>query len=663
MSTNPTSTQSLLDLSPGQHMPASVDYQGLEYPGEVVLTPSWDTTLGEPLQGDCFFRIVFLQAYAAIDPQELRDARIAVCVPPRSDRQREQTLEVERRVLRELRARYAVPDAEQALQETQRQIYASGMVVARAGLDIRTQAVFQEPPTGTWVSAMAQALLAWTYPRLPLDSWAFPRPLSTRDAELLFRGLVQEDAAPEVVSAVEAFGAGLGLTPTQGTDGGGLQSCLVFQLLQSEMTQRAGSWPSVDLYQRMAHVHGLPYPLVSLYLLAFLHSGQPPAELHLQSGHSLRLRRGEPYLGRVVVAETVGGLDFAPRLDAESNLVRFATPVSWNTLSLYFSALEPSLAPQDEVQEEASTLQLMGTLKTLQADVQQVERAVEQMSGALGEDVPREAVGLLDWFRRLSRAQAPETALQTARQIFGSPQGLAQAITRYRALRQVAEMETLLTSTVRYLQEAYVPEALTGLAFQRQSLQATLRLSELTTTSFSAQVMQGQIARFREEYRRAYAEHHDAYRQEAASLLSRLREAQLEVQGLERLNTIDELGEHVGVESLERFHRLSASLTVCPLLSSRLSLDRTPRCGRCGLVLGQRVPSQEIGLVFQEVESDLKEQNRRRSLQVVQRILHGPRDERIDRFIQGVQASDVSGLVNVLDEHLVAFLRQVLSGP
>ena len=659
MSTNPTSTQSLLDLSPGQRAPTSVDYQGLQYPGEVVLTPSWDTALGEPLQGDCFFRIVFLQAYAAIDPQELRDARIAVCVPPRSDRQREQTLEVERRVLRELRARYAVPDAEQALQETQRQIYASGMVVARAGLDIRTQAVFQEPPTETWVSAMAQALLAWTYPRLPLDGSAFPRPLSTRDAELLFRGLVQEDATPEVVSAVEAFGAGLGLTPTQGTDGGGLQSCLVSQLLQSEMTQRAGSWPSVDLYQRMAHVHGLPYPLVSLYLLAFLHSGQPPAELHLQSGHSLRLRRGEPYLGRVVVAETVGGLDFAPRLDAESNLVRFATPVSWNTLSLYFS----SLAPHDEVQEEASTLQLMGTLKTLQADVQQVERAVEQMSGALGEDVPREAVGLLDWFRRLSRAQAPETALQTARQIFGSPQGLAQAITRYRALRQVAEMETLLTSTVRYLQEAYVPEALMGLALQRQSLQATLRLSELITTSFSAQALQGQIARFREEYHREYVKHHDAYRQEAASLLSRLREAQLEVQGLEQLNTIDELGEPVGVESLERFHRLSASITVCPLPPSRLSLDRTPRCRRCGLVLGHQVASQEIGLVVQEVERGLKEQNRRLSLQVVQRILHGPRDERIDRFIQVVQASDVSGLVNVLDEHLVAFLRQVLSGP
>ena len=661
MSMNPTSTQSLLDLSPGQRVPTSVDYQSLEYPGEVVLTPSWDTALGEPLQGDCFFRIVFLQAYAAIDPQELRDARIAVCVPPRSDRQREQTLEVERRVLRELRARYAVPDAEQALQETQRQFYASGMVVARAGLDIRTQAVFQEPPTETWVSAMAQALLAWTYPRLPLDGSAFPRPLSTRDAELLFRGLVQEDATPEVVSAVETFGAGLGLTPAQGPDGGDLQSCPVFQLLQSEMTQRAGSWPSADLYQRMAHVHGLPYPLVSLYLLAFLHSGQPPVELHLRSGHNLQLRRGGPYQGRVVVAETVGGLDFAPRLDVESQLIRFATPVSWNTLSLYFSALEPSLTPQEE--EEAATLQLMETLKTLQADVQQVERAVEQMSGALGEDAPREAAELLDWFRRLSRAQAPETALQTARQLFGSPQGLAQAITRYRALRQVAELEALLTSTVRYLQEAYVPEDLRNLALQRQSLQATLRLSELITTSFSAQVLQGQIARFREEYHRAYVKHHDAYRQEAASLLSRLREAQLEVQGLEQLNTVDELGEPVGVESLERFHRLSASIAVCPLPSDQLSLGRTPRCRHCGLVLGQQVPSQDIDLVVQEVESGLKEQNRRLSLQVVQRILHGPRDERIDRFIQVVQASDVSGLVNVLDEHLVAFLRQVLSGP
>jgi len=658
-----TATWNLLDLPPGQHTPVSACYQGLEYSGEIVTTPSWETVLGEPLQDECFFRIVFLRNYVPVDPEELRDARIAVCIPPRSEQRREQTLELERRTLRELRARYDVPAAEQALQETQRQLYASGTIVARAGLDIPTQTVFQEPSGETWVSAMAQPLLAWAYPRLPLDGSAFPRPLSANDVGLLFQGLIQGDTTPEVMAAVEAFRAGLGLPLTEGPEGRLPHECPVFQILRSEIAQRGGSWPCADLYQRMAHVYGLPYPLVSLFLLAFLHSSQPPTEMHLRSGHRLRLREGTPYQGRVVVAETVRNLGFVPRLERESELLRYTTPVSWNTLALYFSLLEPSLTPQEEVEAEAPTLQLMETLKTLQVDVQKVERAIERLAGALGEEMPGQTAGLLEQFRRLGQATAPETALQTARQLFGSPQGLAQAIARYRALRQVADLEKLIARTARYLQEAHVPEEMGSLALQRQVLQATLRISELTATSFPAQVVQDQIARFREEYRRAYAEHHSVYHREAAFLLSQLREAQSDAQALERLNGIGELGEPVGVETLEGFHRLFSSLTVCPAPSSRLPLNRTPRCRRCGLALGQQVPSQEVVAVIEEVRRSLKEQNQRLSLRVVRRILRGPVDERVQQFIQVVQASDVSGLANVLDDHLVAFLREVLRGP
>ena len=660
---NPPDNWTPLELTSGQRAPTSVYYHGLEYPGEVVTTPSWEPQLGEPLHDDRFFRIVFLETYSPVDPQQLQDARIAVCIPPRSGHRRERALETERRVLREARARYAIPETEQALLEAQRQLYASGTVVARAELDIPAHAVFQEPHTDAWVSTMAQRLMAWTYPRLPLDSSAFPRPLGTNDAELLFRGLVQGNTAPEVVAAVVAFGPGLGLAPAEGHENRQIQECQVFKLIHSEMAQLGESWPCADLYQWMAHTQGLPYPLVSLYLLALLHRGHLLAELHLRPGHHLRLRGGGPYQGRVVVAETVSTLEFAPDLELESQMLRYATPASWNTLSLYFSALEPSLTSQEAVDTEAQTVQLMETLKTLQADVRRVRVAIEGLARALGEDMPQEASSLLHWFRRLSRARSPELALQTARQIFGSPEGLAQAATRYRALRQLADMAGLIARTAHYLREAHVPKELGALALQRETLLATLHMSELAGISFSPQVMEGQINRFRQEYHRAYAEHHDAFNHESASLLSQLRDARLEAQALECLNTIAELGEPVEGESLERFHHSLASITVCSIPASRLNLGRSPRCGRCGLQLGQQPPSQEIATVIRQVERGLKEQNQRLSLQVVHRILRGPKDEHIDRFIQVVQASDVSGLVNVLDQQLVAFLREVLSGP
>ena len=649
----------LLDLPPGQSTPISVAYQDLEYPGEVVVAPLWDRALGEPLQEERFFRVVFLKTFDSIEPEELRDARIAVCVPPRSSLRRERTLARERRVLREVGIRYGVPETGRALQETERHLYLTGTVVARSGPDISTQAIFQEHSSNEWVSAVAWALLTWSYPRLPLDSSAFPRPLNAEDMGLVFRGLINGDNAPEAASAVEAFGAGLDLTPKEGRESNQSQECPVFQLLAREMTRRGGSYPCAALYQQMGHVHGLPYPLLSLYILAFLHMWQPSAELHLRSGHRLLVSGGTPYMGRVVVAETVASLEFVPRLEAESHLLRYAIPVSWNTFALYFSSLEPSLSPREE-EAEAPTSQIIEMLKSLRVDERRVARALERLAGAVGEEVPEEAARLLDGFRVLSRAPAPESALQTARHLFGSPDGLAQAIGHYKALRQVADLAVLVIRADRYLRDAYVPEELGPLALQWQTIRAMLRLSELTSVSFSAQALRERIAGFQEEYRRVYIGHHDAYHPQVVSLLGQLRDAQLEAQALERLNGIDELGEPVGAESLEVFYRLLPGLFVCPVPSKRLSLTRTPRCRRCSIRLGQWPPSEEVGSTIQHVERSLNEQNRRLSLRVVHRIIDGPKDQRIDRFIQVVQASDVSGLVNVLDDSLLAFLREVL---
>ena len=655
MNTNPSSARGVFDLPLGQRTPITVPYLGLEYPGEVVLAPAWEPALGEPLQGDRFFRIVFLQTHVQIDPQELQDARTAVCLPPRSDRQRERALEIERRVLRELRTRYTVPESERALQETQRQLYASGTLVTRASLGLRPQDVFQGSSSEAWLSSLGQALLAWTYPRLPLDSSSFPRPLTAQDAGLLFRGLVGSDSTPEVTSAVAAFGPGLGLLP-------GAQEVQVLRMLRDEMAQRGGAWPCAELYQRMAHIYGMPYPLISLFLLMFVHRAQPPVELHLRSRHGLRLQDGRGYSGWVVLAETVAGLDFVPRLDMEGQQLRYATPASWNTISLYFSTLEPSLASEEQEGDQALAQRLMETLKNLQSDVHQVERGMDRLAGALGEEIPRESAELVARFRRLSRARTAEDALQRARQLFGSPQGMAQSISHYRPLRQAAGMSSLLATTARYLQQAHVPEELRSLSLQRQTLQAMLHMSELTT-SFSAQAIQGQIQRFREEYQQVYEVSHDAYHRTVAALLSRLREAKADADALERLNTISELGEPVETEALDQFQSLMASVAPCPRPSNKLPLGRAPQCRTCGLVLGQQPPSQEVGSAVQGIQRGLREQSRQLSLLVVQRVLRGPIDSHIARFISMVQASNVAGLVQVLDDQIVAFLREVLKGP
>lgn len=647
----------------GQRVSTSVSYQGLEYLGEVLVTPGWDPALGEPLQGDRFFRIVFLQEFLAIDPRQLRDARIAVCLPPASVRQRGRVVEMERRVLRELRARYGQPEVAQALLEIQRQLYASGTVATRAAIDIPPRAVFQGTSPEEWISSMAQALLAWTYPGKAIDSSTFPRALRAEDASLLFRGIVQGDVAPEVMAVLEAlaFGVGLGLMPAAESGGPGIPEPRPFRIIRSELAQHGGAWSSAELYRTLAHVHGLPYPLVSLYLLAFVQRSQPPVELHLRRGHGLRLRDGRPYQGLVVVAETTPSLDFAPRLDQETRLVRYTVPASWNTLCLYFSSLEPSLVPQEEG-ERVPTAPFMETLTALRGDVRRLEKAAERLALALGEEVPRETQGLLEEFRRLGRASSPDDALQIARRLFESPQGLAQAVARYRALRHVAGEYRLLGSARRYLLEAHVPEEMPELALQRQALQASLRMGELATAPGSLSLVQEQIARFREVYGRAYARHHRDYHRTAASLLTSMRDAEGDANALQRLNSIVELGEPVGLEWLEGFRRLRDELVPCSVSPSRLALGRSARCRQCRLALGQMPPLGQVVQAIQDVQRGLREQTHRLSALAVQRALSGPADEPMARFIQMVAASNVAGLVQVLDDQMVSFLREVLRG-
>jgi hypothetical protein len=52
----------------------------------------------------------------------------------------------------------------------------------------------------------------------------------------------------------------------------------------------------------------------------------------------------------------------------------------------------------------------------------------------------------------------------------------------------------------------------------------------------------------------------------------------------------------------------------------------------------------------------------RLSSEAVHRILARARGERIEQFLQVVQASDLAGLASVLDDELLEFLRDLLAG-
>ena len=251
----------LFDLPPGRPYPVSVTYQGLLYPGEVIFAEEWDPLWGAVLRGHQLFRLVFLEAPLTVRAQDTQDSRIAVCLPAPGGQRREQEERLERGALSEAHARYSVPATDATLLDQERRNYASGTILTRAGVGIRPGGAFETPLPSDWVAALGESLLAWTYPQLPIDGTRFPHPLGGEEAQLLFHSLIQDVTDPESVEAVEAFGPG---------------DCLAFQILRLELTQQGGTITSASLYERLAHVHGLPHPLATLFVLAFIRYGQPP---------------------------------------------------------------------------------------------------------------------------------------------------------------------------------------------------------------------------------------------------------------------------------------------------------------------------------------------------------------------------------------------------
>ena len=129
---------------------------------------------------------------------------------------------------------------------------------------------------------------------------------------------------------------------------------------------------------------------------------------------------------------------------------------------------------------------------------------------------------------------------------------------------------------------------------------------------------------------------------------------------LDLLNTIPELGEATGDGLTPALAGMEVQLSPCAVPSRDLDLDETPGCPSCRLTLEQSLPTQALARLLSTIDATLGEMNRTLSNLMVERILHGQVDQRLEDFLKIVQASDLSALSNTISEELVTFIRRML---
>jgi hypothetical protein len=278
---------------------------------------------------------------------------------------------------------------------------------------------------------------------------------------------------------------------------------------------------------------------------------------------------------------------------------------------------------------------------------------------------PIERPGLVPARRALERltAVARSPALGAVADLYPAPMALAEDIFLARCLLRDPPAALELAAMRDFLARAVVPERLSELAMDRTVSLEQISFATLWAEPHRLESMRATFEYFRGRFRAALLAQHASYWRDMRRLRLSLEDGEAAARALARLNSLEQLGRPLGEDALAQHGRLLAAVQDCPLVE-RLEdvLGVAASCPACGLTLADQPPSAEADAVLRRLSRALSQQMTRLSGEAVHRIIARARGERIEQFLQVVQASDLAGLVSVLDDELLEFLRDLLAG-
>lgn len=632
------------DFKPGELTLWRVVHRGIDYPGEIIITETWRPELGRKIEeDDIHFRIVVLTKPQRVAPESIADPRIALCIPVRAIKERRERYRVKGEVLRE-----------------EASLYAAGQVLTKERLPLDAREVFSTPDNEKRFELIASIILSHACPNLPLDCSALKKTLSSGDVAKLFDGFFGKGGNPEAKSAMENFSVALGLSRPQNHLEFDPQNCPLFPILARRLEEDGGSLGARELYHELSSSYGLTWPLITLYLLCFVYYQRPEVELQLKPGSMLFLRTGESPPQARLTANLIPQIWWSSDLEQAFDRLCYRGPPSWSEILPYARRLCPELeaaAISEEVKEqEILLLKALGELKTT---IAQVEDDLAHLSLKLGK--PSQSV--LGALRRLSAIAQAEDYLHVyalVEEEYAAPDALGEDISLCQRLARLRDMADEILAVKSYLDAAILGEDQRELDMDRVSILEQLTLENLVPNIHLWASVKALFDWFLSRYRALYLAHHNEYHQEMASFRLVLQDSRPEVDALRRLNSIAELGPPVGQELLNEYEGLLAEVSPCIITDREVSVEEQPVCSYCRLVLTTEPPRKKVERFLRRLEQALKQQQRRLSSGAVRHILAKSGEKRIDQFIKVVQTSNLSPLVNVLDDELADFLRQLL---
>ena len=663
----------------GERVSFSCQHLGLEYPGEVVRADTWSPRWGHRLTGEVYFRVVLLrQLRGGLEPV-IQDPRIAVCLPAAGLYRRRSRLSTEISTTRKTQAVYlAQKDTEaelirqtlrRRLEELEEQLlgedsvrYSDGQVITGNALEVQPESIFAGMDPNAWFSRLADCLLTQAYPKLPVDLDGLPVPIGPEAAGNAFSAFFEQPNVPSDV--IEQLVPSLGLTGLASQEG----SKPVAGLIRQRISQGNGAISWAGLHRYLAHEIGLTGPLATTFLLAYLHSDSPNYAIELHPDHQIALLDGRPLLTELITPDLIPALRWDPRLSEWAVRIIDVDPTGeqtgWNDALHHLAVLSPRLTFADT--EDAIRAQervLLDDLSAWNQALVQARQLAESSNWAADDGL--EILETQEALERLSAVQGPDF-----RAVYDSIRGVYKDFRRWesdldvlRELAGLAQSSEEISGALEFLRAAAVPPDLPPeLSVDRQALLASLSIGSLAESlRRNLEVLMREVAGFKMRYLDAYRAHHENLRNQLPVYKRDLELAQLKLRALELLNTLPELGEPTGNGLEASMDELGPGPTQCSVDGLDISVDSSPWCAACRLTLDYQLPMDRLARLTAAVDMDLGSKNRQLSTLLVERILQGKQDERLDDLLKIVQASDLSALSNTINVEFVGFIQGIIS--
>lgn len=234
---------------------------------------------------------------------------------------------------------------------------------------------------------------------------------------------------------------------------------------------------------------------------------------------------------------------------------------------------------------------------------------------------------------------------------------LAAAVPRVRSMREYLYATGLRTA----LEQSPTRERrLIALETECQLLLVSANPATLADARHGIDALEARFQQFKWTYVRHYRSAHEKWRLETERVAAAAADARHYLEALRHLNSIPALGPSEGDELRAQLDTIERRAARCDP-DGPLSPEITPRCPRCGYVLGTEPVSDDLNDLVARARRALRSKLAILSRGAIRRLIREhDRDGRLEGFLKITQATQTDALARMVDGDLARYLARLI---